>query len=203
MVKPYPPPTSLPHPVNTPPPQRALEAISEELRVPGSKSLGPVSRSVRTAQSTVTGQRDKITADFAPSKRAEGEAALVKLETSLTEFMAIIEAKDKQLVPIKQRECLDYLGQVEEAMISGLTFDVPAEYAGRPLLKGRATLEMKVNIRETPEGPQSPTLTVVLDGYNAPVSAGQVGGRLGRGGSMRTLYVLTPQPVCWHRARSP
>lgn len=34
---------------------------------------------------------------------------------------------------------------------------------------------MKVDIRETPEGPQSPVLTIVLDGYNAPVSAGQVG----------------------------
>lgn len=43
------------------------------------------------------------------------------------------------------------------------------------LPQGRATLEMKVKIRETPEGPQEPTLTVVLDGYNAPVSAGQVG----------------------------
>jgi cyclophilin family peptidyl-prolyl cis-trans isomerase len=32
---------------------------------------------------------------------------------------------------------------------------------------------MKVRIRETPEGPQEPTLTIVLDGYNAPVSAGQ------------------------------
>jgi len=40
--------------------------------------------------------------------------------------------------------------------------------------QGRATLEMKVAIRETPEGPRNPTLTIVLDGYNAPVSAGQV-----------------------------
>lgn len=39
--------------------------------------------------------------------------------------------------------------------------------------QGRATLEMVVSIRETPEGPQRPTLTIVLDGYNAPVSAGQ------------------------------
>lgn len=32
---------------------------------------------------------------------------------------------------------------------------------------------MKVNCRETPEGPQTFVQTVVLDGYNAPVSAGQ------------------------------
>ena len=39
--------------------------------------------------------------------------------------------------------------------------------------QGRATLEMKVKCRDTPEGPQTANLTVVLDGYNAPVSAGQ------------------------------
>ncbi|KAI8462853.1 MAG: cyclophilin type peptidyl-prolyl cis-trans isomerase/CLD-domain-containing protein [Monoraphidium minutum] len=153
--------------------QRSLEAITEELRVPGAKSLGPISRSVRAAQAAVTSGRASIVSAFAPAKKAEGEAALARLEASLTEFMALIEAKDKQLVPIKQRECLEYVGQVEEAMVTGLTFDVPAEWANRPLLKGRATLEMQVNIRETPEGPQSPVLTIVLDGYNAPVSAGQ------------------------------
>jgi cyclophilin family peptidyl-prolyl cis-trans isomerase len=32
---------------------------------------------------------------------------------------------------------------------------------------------MKVKCSETPEGPQTVLLTLVLDGYNAPVSAGQ------------------------------
>jgi len=86
-----------PPPTHTQPAQRDLEAISEELRVPGSKSLGPISRSVRGAQTAVTTNRDKIVGDFAPGKRAEGEAALAKLETALNEFMAIIEAKDKQV----------------------------------------------------------------------------------------------------------
>lgn len=103
--------------------------------MPGSKSLGPISRSVRGATSVIASQRDKIVADFAPAKRAEGEAALVKLEAALVEFQGIIDAKDKQLVPIKQRECLEYLGGVEEAMVAGLNFEVPAEYASRPLLK--------------------------------------------------------------------
>jgi cyclophilin family peptidyl-prolyl cis-trans isomerase len=41
------------------------------------------------------------------------------------------------------------------------------------LLQGRATLEMQVHCSETPEGPQDVQLVLVLDGYNAPVSAGQ------------------------------
>jgi len=121
----------------------------------------------------LTNQRKAILADVAPEKKAAAEASLAKLEQGLTEFQALIEAKDKQLVPIKQRECLQYVGEIEEAMVKGFPFEVPSEYASRPLLKGRATLEMKVSCSETPEGPQDVLLTIVLDGYNAPVSAGQ------------------------------
>ena len=39
--------------------------------------------------------------------------------------------------------------------------------------KGRATLDMRVKCKETSTGPRSVNLTIVLDGYNAPVSAGQ------------------------------
>lgn len=67
--------------------------------------------------------------------QAAGEAALAKLDTGLAEFQAIIDAKDKQAVPIKQRECLEYVGAAEEAMVKGFPFDVPAQYAQRPLLK--------------------------------------------------------------------
>lgn len=38
--------------------------------------------------------------------------------------------------------------------------------------QGRATLEAKVHVAETPSGPQDVVMTIVLDGYNAPVSAG-------------------------------
>ncbi len=37
-------------------------------------------------------------------------------------------------MPIKQREALSYVGSVEEAMVSGFPFQVPKEYADRPLL---------------------------------------------------------------------
>lgn len=68
-----------------------------------------------------------------------GLAALEKLDAGLLEFQALIDAKDKQSVPIKQREVLEYVGQVEAAMVKGFPFDVPKEYADRPLLKVSAT----------------------------------------------------------------
>eukprot|EP00878_Enallax_costatus_P008831 GHUV01009231.1.p1 GENE.GHUV01009231.1~~GHUV01009231.1.p1 ORF type:complete len:353 (+),score=121.32 GHUV01009231.1:507-1565(+) len=153
--------------------QRDLELIAESLRIPGNKSLGPVSKAVRASQSIIERQKNAIINDFAPDKKAAGLAALDKLEQGLSEFTAIIDAKDKQAVPLKQRECLEYVGQIEEAMVKKFPFEVPKEYANRPLLKGRATLEMGVHLSESTEGPRDSVLTIVVDGYNAPVSAGQ------------------------------
>lgn len=153
--------------------QRELESISDALRIPGSKSLGPVERSVHNAQNILTRSRDAIVKDFDPARKEKGLKALETLKTALSDFDILINEGLKQEVPIKQREALAYVGDVEEAMVKGFPFEVPAEYAQRPLLLGRATLDMRVKCRETPEGPQTVDLTIVLDGYNAPVSAGQ------------------------------
>ena len=64
-----------------------------------------------------------------------GLAGLERLDQGLIEFQALIDAKDKQAVPIKQREVLEYVGEVEAAMVKGFPFEVPKEYADRPLLK--------------------------------------------------------------------
>lgn len=153
--------------------QRSLESISESLRIPGNKSLGPINRAVRSAQSTLTNDRSKILADIAPTKKADGNAALAGLERTLTEFMALIDAGDKQAVPLKQREALTYVGQLEEDMVKAFPFEVPKEYADKPLLLGRATVQMVVHVNETPDGkPEDVVMDIVLDGYNAPVSAG-------------------------------
>ena len=55
---------------------------------------------------------------------------------SLTEFQAVLDAQDKQAVPIKQQQALDYVGAVEEAMVGAFPFTVPADYANLPQLRG-------------------------------------------------------------------
>ena len=50
--------------------------------------------------------------------------------------------------------------------LSSTVFDCGAH------LQGRATLKMKVSMKETPQGPRDVVMTIVADGYNAPVSAG-------------------------------
>ncbi|KAL4447585.1 hypothetical protein ABPG75_004804 [Micractinium tetrahymenae] len=153
--------------------QRELEAISAELRVPGSKSLGPIGKHVRAANSTLERDGNAIVAAFAPDKKAAGLAALDGLKQSLAEFQGILDAQDKQAVPLQQQKALDYVGAMEEAMVRGLPFEVPKDYADLPQLKGRATVEMKIRFADARENNTTGgTMTMVLDGYNAPVSAG-------------------------------
>lgn len=153
--------------------QKDLESISEALRIPGNKALGSVSRSIRSATATLDREANSITAAFAPEHAADGKAALEKLKTGLVEFKALVDGEDKQEVPIKQQEVLGYVGLVEEAMVKGFPFQVPSAYANLPQLKGRATVEMKINFAETREnGSRGGVMTIVADGYNAPVSAG-------------------------------
>jgi hypothetical protein len=63
--------------------QRDLELIAEALRIPGSKSLGPVAKAVRSSQSVLTKERNAIINDFAPDKKEAGLAGLERLDQGL------------------------------------------------------------------------------------------------------------------------
>ncbi|PWA89761.1 peptidyl-prolyl cis-trans isomerase protein [Artemisia annua] len=60
---------------------------------------------------------------------------------------------------------------VEEDMVDGFPYEVPEEYQNMPLLKGRATVDMKVKVKDNPNLEEC-VFRIVLDGYNAPVTAG-------------------------------
>lgn len=56
-------------------------------------------------------------------------------------------------------------------MVDGFPYEVPEEYQSMPLLKGRATVDMKVKVKDNPNLDEC-VFRIVLDGYNAPVTAG-------------------------------
>lgn len=60
---------------------------------------------------------------------------------------------------------------VEEDMVDGFPYEVPEEYRNMPLLKGRATVDMKVKVKDNPNLDEC-VFRIVLDGYNAPVTSG-------------------------------
>ncbi|KAL6139619.1 hypothetical protein ACLB2K_057921 [Fragaria x ananassa] len=60
---------------------------------------------------------------------------------------------------------------VEEDMVDGFPYEIPEEYQSMPLLKGRATVDMKVKVKDNPNLTDC-VFRIVLDGYNAPVTSG-------------------------------
>ncbi|KAK9821695.1 hypothetical protein WJX74_009402 [Apatococcus lobatus] len=150
-----------------------LEGVPDDLRIPGSKAFGPISSSVRKANAQLEANKSKITGDFAPDRKGDGESALKKLQTSLRELSDTVESKDKEKIFNQNAVCLNLIGDIEQAMVKGFPYSVPKEYDSLPQLKGRATVDVDVKFTSTREGGlESGVLRMVLDGYNAPITAG-------------------------------
>ena len=129
--------------------QRKIESISDDLRVPGVRFTG-VESSVNGASKIVNNDAAKILAAVSPDKLDDGKAALKELQDELEAFKVVVAQKDKQEVPLSQQRVLQLVGRIEEDMVKGFPFEVPPPYDTAPLLKGRATVEMEVKVRDNP-----------------------------------------------------
>jgi peptidylprolyl isomerase len=140
--------------------QSSLEDIGNHIR---SKRWGPINSDLGKASRVLSSRRDEILASIPEDRKSDGEALLTEITQGVNELRQAVEAKDReQVIPIKG-EVLQKVGQIEKLMVKGFPFEVPEQYANLPQLKGRATIEM-----ETDKG----NITLVVDGYSAPVSAG-------------------------------
>jgi cyclophilin family peptidyl-prolyl cis-trans isomerase len=140
--------------------QASIEDIAEQLR---GKRWSPISRDVTKAAVILSDRTDKILADIPDDKKPQAEALIAQMTDGIASMREAVEGKDKENIWTERGKLLDQVGQLEELMLQGFPFEVPSEYSHLPQLKGRATVEMTTN-----KGP----LTVVVDGYSAPVTAG-------------------------------
>ncbi|KAK9113783.1 hypothetical protein Syun_020580 [Stephania yunnanensis] len=131
--------------------QKPLEDISESLKVAGVKALDSVERNVRQASRALKQGRSLILSGVAESKKEEGKELLDKLEGGLDELQGIVEDKNRDAVAPKQKELLQYVGSVEEDMMDGFPYEV--------------------KVKDNPSIDEC-VFRIVLDGYNAPVTAG-------------------------------
>ncbi|XP_030469965.1 peptidyl-prolyl cis-trans isomerase CYP38, chloroplastic [Syzygium oleosum] len=151
--------------------QKPLEDITDSLKVAGLKALDSVERNLRQASRALKQGRNLIVSGLAESKKDNGVELLDKLEAGMDELQQIVEDRNRDAVAGKQRELLSYVGGVEEDMVDGFPYEVPEEYKNMPLLKGRAAVDMKVKVKDNPNLEEC-VFRIVLDGYNAPVTAG-------------------------------
>jgi peptidylprolyl isomerase len=140
--------------------QVSLENIATELR---GKRWSPISREITKAAVILSDRRDKLLADIPDDKKPQAEALISQINEGIASIREAVEAQDKESVLLGRRKILDQVGEIEELMVKEFPFEVPSEYSQLPQLKGRATVEMT-----TDKG----NLSIVVDGYSAPVTAG-------------------------------
>ncbi|MGD1922276.1 MAG: peptidylprolyl isomerase [Pleurocapsa sp.] len=149
--------------------QKSLEDISNQLRGKRWKNIG---KDLRDANSVLGYGRDKLLASIPEDRQPQAEALIDRLTTGIEEIREIIDTKDREATYIKRRELLNLVGDLEELMVVGYPFEVPEEYNNLPQLLGRATVEMETNKGD---------LTVIVDGYSAPVNGGNFVDLVNRG----------------------
>ncbi|MDY6786417.1 MAG: peptidylprolyl isomerase [Cyanobacteriota bacterium] len=139
--------------------QDSLEEISEFLR---NRRWSPIGRNISRA-SRLVNSPEKILASIPPERQPRAEQLLDELKDGVAQIREAVEAQDKEAVWIERGEMLDRVGELEQLMVVGFPFEIPEEYANLPQLKGRATVEMDTNKGK---------VTIVVDGYRAPINAG-------------------------------
>ncbi|MEM1368756.1 MAG: peptidylprolyl isomerase, partial [Cyanobacteria bacterium P01_H01_bin.15] len=140
--------------------QEDIEGLSRYLR---SKRWSPVKANLKNANLQITVKRDKMLATVPEELQPEASLLIEDMAADVEEMREFAKTKDRANIWLKRREVLNHLTELEEMMVTEFPFEVPAEYANLPQLKGRATILMETNKGD---------LTVVLDGYSAPVNAG-------------------------------
>jgi peptidylprolyl isomerase len=140
--------------------QASLEDISNQLRA--NRRWGAISRDLSNA-SRVLDKPSQILASVAAERQPQAEAWIAELKSGVNALQELVKVKDKEKIREERAKLLDIVSLLEEAMVKEFPFEVPTEYGNLPQLKGRATVAIKTNKGD---------LTIVLDGYSAPVTAG-------------------------------
>ncbi len=140
--------------------QTSLEDISNQLR---SKRWQKISSNIKQASSVLQSRSANILKTVPEKNQAAATTLLSEIAASITDMTAAADAQDRSQIQAKKAAVLDQIGNLEELMIEGFPYEVPAEYKNLPQLKGRATIAMTTSKGD---------VKIVVDGYSAPVTAG-------------------------------
>ena len=140
--------------------QHRLEDTSDDVR---SKRWNALTSAVRRSQSLLSSDRQKMLDAFAPDQQEQAEAKLASLQEHLQELAVAAEAQNRDGFLAARRAALSDIGSAEALLVGPFPFPIPSAYDNLPRLLGRATVELRTN---------KGNLLVVVDGYNAPLTAG-------------------------------
>ena len=141
--------------------QHRLEYTSNDLRA---KRWSALSKTVSRSTKLLEAKRETILDAVPDDRRPLATSLLSEVDAGLETLKETVTDTDKQAFIRARRTTLSRIGDLEALLIEdGYERDIPAEFDALPRLQGRATLTIS-----TTKG----DLTAVVDGYNAPLTAG-------------------------------
>jgi peptidylprolyl isomerase len=140
--------------------QASLEDISNQLRA--NKRWSAIASDLKKA-SRIIDAPNKLLASIPETDQSKAQSIIDQIKIDIESLQEIVEVKDKEKTLIQRAKTLNLIGELEQMMVKGFPYEVPAEYSNFPQLKGRATVAIKTSKGD---------LTVAVDGYSAPVTAG-------------------------------
>ncbi|XP_071723619.1 peptidyl-prolyl cis-trans isomerase CYP37, chloroplastic-like [Rutidosis leptorrhynchoides] len=163
--------------------QASLEDISYLLRIPQRKPYGTMEGNVKKALKIATEEKDSILASIPQDLREKGSVlytTLVEGKGGLQSLLTYIKNQDPDKVSLGLASSLDTVAEIELLQAPGLSFLLPEPYLKYPRLAGRGMVEFTIEKGDgstfSPQVGGEPikaaTIQVVLDGYSAPLTAG-------------------------------
>tara|TARA_Y100001968_G_scaffold158414_1_gene144830 strand:+ start:67 stop:1140 length:1074 start_codon:yes stop_codon:yes gene_type:complete len=141
--------------------QNLLEDTSDSLR---GNRWPAINKATSRSKFLVTNKKTQILKSIPTSKQKDGENILISLKENLENLSEQANEKNKtNFLKIRQKS-LKEIGDLEALLVKDeFPYTIPSKYDPLPRLLGRATVEI-----ETSKG----TMTAIIDGYNAPITAG-------------------------------
>lgn len=149
--------------------QKDLEDIANYLR---GKRWPQVKNNLKETAFILSLKKEDLTASIPEGQKAKAQTLIQELTEGVSRMQEVVDTKDKKQLLDERKQMLNKVTELEEMMVQGFPFEVPAEYSNLPQLLGRATVDM-----ETTKG----SLKIVVDGYSAPVNGGNFVDLVNRG----------------------
>ena len=140
--------------------QASFETMTYSLRA---RKLSSLKGNLDKATYLLDRKQDKLLESVPSDRQPQAKDLMAQIQAKIEEMRVDVSAQDKEAIVAKRSQVLDQIGELESLMVAKFPYEIPADYNNLPQLKGRATVEVK-----TSQG----DLTLVVDGYNAPVTAG-------------------------------
>jgi peptidylprolyl isomerase len=141
--------------------QHTLEGMPRKANL---KRWGTLQKEIEHILAEVNQTPNPILSAIPESRHSQAQQDLQALKQSLQALQQAIANKDRNRIKPLSEQALESVGQLESAMVAQFPFAIPEQYSHLPQLKGRAIAEVV-----TAKG----TFRITLDGYSAPLNAGQ------------------------------